>query len=60
MSKEYLRESDGFRVNDSQERPLEWVVETYGGEFVEVLPPAPPTKEELEKLAEIAERKKEL
>lgn len=50
MSKEYLRASDGFRVNDAKDRPITWAVETYGGElsnWSEVLPPVPPTEDEL-------------
>ena len=51
------RRNDGFEVQDAKDRSVEWAVETYGGEFVEVLPPPPPTKEELAKQAEIAEKK---
>jgi hypothetical protein len=51
------RRADGFEVQDANDRPIEWAVETYGGEFVEVIPPTPPSNEELAKQAEIAEKK---
>jgi len=56
----YRRVSDNFTVSDELGRDIAWVVETYGGEFVEVLPPEPPSKEELDNLAEIAEKKAQL
>ncbi len=51
------KRTDGFEVQDAKDRPIEWAVETYGGEFVEVISPAPMSQEERAKLAEIAEKK---
>lgn len=36
------RRDDGFEVQDAADRPIEWAIETYGGNFIEVQPPAPP------------------
>jgi putative IMPACT (imprinted ancient) family translation regulator len=55
MAKTYRR-TDGFEVQDLLDRPIEWVVKTYGGEFVEIIT-TPPTAEELAAKAEIAESK---
>jgi hypothetical protein len=49
MARTYRR-SDGFTCIDLEGRPIEWAVETYGGEMTdwsEGLPPAPPTEDEL-------------
>ena len=56
----HYKRTDGFEVQDAKDRPIEWAVETYGGEFVEVIPPPPPTEEELAKKAEINEAKAHL
>lgn len=37
----YRRESDGFEVQDANARDLAWVTATYGGGFVEIIPPTP-------------------
>lgn len=52
------KRTDGFEVQDTQDRDLAWVTETYGGEFVEVLPPTPPTAEELQAIVDDKEAKK--
>ncbi len=54
------RRSDGLEVQDGYGRGVVWACETYGGEFVEVLPPQPPTEEERAKDAEIAQKKADL
>lgn len=48
------KRTDGFEVQDAADRPLSWAVETYGGtvkDWVEVIPPTPPTQEELQAIA---------
>ena len=40
------KRDDGFEVNDLKDRSIEWVTETYGGNFVEVAPPPLPTEDE--------------
>ena len=40
------RRDDGFEVHDLKDRSIEWVTETYCGNFVEVAPPPLPTEDE--------------
>lgn len=55
----HYRRTDGFEVQDAKDRDLAWVTETYGGEFVEVLPPTPPTAEEIQAIVDAKEAKRQ-
>lgn len=37
----FIRQADGFRVEDNLDRTSEWASETYGGSFTDVVPVAP-------------------
>jgi hypothetical protein len=50
------RRSDGFEVNDMQNRPLSWVQEVYGGDFVEI-PRTEESEETRQRNQEIAQHK---
>ena len=53
------KRTDGFEVQDAQDRDIAWVTETYGGEWVEVLPPTPPTAEEIQAIVDAKEAKRQ-
>jgi hypothetical protein len=53
------KRADGFEVQDTQDRDIAWVTETYGGEWVEVIPPPPPTAEELQAIVDAKESKRQ-
>jgi hypothetical protein len=54
----YRRNSDGFEVQDLKDRSIEWVIETYGGEFAEVFPPNPPSAEDVARSVEISQKRR--
>jgi hypothetical protein len=53
------RRTDGFEVCDATERGVSWASETYGGEFVEVVPPTPLTAEEVQAIVDAKEAKRQ-
>ena len=53
------RRADGFEVHDVKDRPLEWAVKTYGGNFVEIVPTEQPTMIELNEIAEVKQSKRD-
>lgn len=66
------RRADGFEVCDEKDRSISWAQETYGGSFIEIVPPPPLTDEqkrvieidkelkEIEKIEKVKERKESL
>jgi hypothetical protein len=52
------KRTDGFEVQDAKDRDIAWVTETYGGEWVEVLPPPPPDPKDVAALIKAKSDKK--
>lgn len=44
----HYKRTDGFEVQDARDRDINWVTETYGGDWVEVQPPTPKTEAEIQ------------